>query len=67
MLELEHMLTLCSTEKDMITQDTVDILIENLCNIFVFLLKLCTSSENFFRYFYIFCPMYVCNVFQRQS
>jgi hypothetical protein len=34
MLELEHMLTLCSTEKDMITQDTVDILIENLCNIF---------------------------------
>jgi hypothetical protein len=35
MLELEHMLTLCSTEKDMITQDTVDILIEHLCNIFV--------------------------------
>jgi hypothetical protein len=35
MLELEHMLTLCSTEKDIITQDTVDILIENLCNIFV--------------------------------
>jgi hypothetical protein len=35
MLELEHMFTLCSTEKDMITQDTVDILIENLCNIFV--------------------------------
>ena len=35
LLELEHMLTLCSTEKDMITQDTVDILIENLCNIFV--------------------------------
>jgi hypothetical protein len=35
MLELEHMLTLWSTEKDMITQDTVDILIENLCNIFV--------------------------------
>jgi hypothetical protein len=35
MLELEHMLTLCGTEKDMITQDTVDILIENLCNIFV--------------------------------
>jgi hypothetical protein len=24
MLELEHMLTLCGTEKDMITQDTVD-------------------------------------------
>jgi hypothetical protein len=35
MLELEHMLTLCGTEKDMITQDTVNILIENLCNIFV--------------------------------
>ena len=35
MLELEHMLTLCGTEKDMITQDTVDILIENICNIFV--------------------------------
>jgi hypothetical protein len=35
MLELEQMLTLYSTEKDMITQDTVDILIENLCNIFV--------------------------------
>ena len=42
MLELEHMLTLCSTEKDMITQDTVDILIENLCNIFV------TSGQQFF-------------------
>ena len=35
MLELEHMFTLCGTEKDMITQDTVEILIENLCNIFV--------------------------------
>jgi hypothetical protein len=31
MLELEQMLTLCRTEKDMITQDTVDILIANLC------------------------------------
>jgi hypothetical protein len=41
MLELEHMLTLCGTEKDMITQDTVDILIENLCNIFV------TSGQKF--------------------
>ena len=36
MLELEQMLTLCSTEKeDMITQDTVDILIEMFGNIFV--------------------------------
>ena len=29
------MLTLCSTEKYMIPQDTVDILIENVWNIFV--------------------------------
>ena len=35
LLELEQRLTLCSTEKYMINQNTIDILIENWCNIFI--------------------------------